>query len=185
MRRPILILAAIAAITGIDFWVFSWADTSAARDREIAVSDLIGDWRVPGRGKESDCSARCLYIICRLHGRKVRFEDLRKSLRITDTGVSMLELKEAAGKLGFTVEGRLLSRTELVGALRDKRRVGILHCKPGHFVVAAICQSESDEDIVVLDPADRGQLLPPMVLGNKEYGWDGVALIVQAPSGDE
>jgi ATP-binding cassette subfamily B protein len=52
-----------------------------------------------------DCGPSCLRIIARHYGRYFELEELRQLTHITTEGVSLLNLAEAAEKIGFITEG--------------------------------------------------------------------------------
>lgn len=79
----------------------------------------------------SDCGPACLRMIARHYGQKYQMETLRQYCHISNEGVSLLGIKEAAEYMGFTVEAAKVSFEQLEHAAFPC----ILHWNQNHFVV--------------------------------------------------
>lgn len=78
-----------------------------------------------------DCGPTCLQMICSFFGRNISIQKLRRLCFISQTGVSMLDISEAAEKVGFRTTGIKLS----IEQLSEAELPCILHWKHYHFVV--------------------------------------------------
>ncbi len=77
------------------------------------------------------CGIACLAMVCRHYGKAYSLAALSEICFATVQGVSLLGLKEAAGKLGFDTAALRLSAQSLA----DKPLPCILHWNQEHFVV--------------------------------------------------
>lgn len=57
-----------------------------------------GHWRIP-----ANCGINSLYLLLRLHGIDLSYEDLTRRLRPTQDGTSLTQLRDAASSFGFGV----------------------------------------------------------------------------------
>jgi ATP-binding cassette subfamily B protein len=108
-----------------------------------------------------DCGPTCLRMIAKLYGKSYSLEYLRSRAYITNSGVSLLGISDAAESIGFRTQGYRLTWEEL----RDEVPLPcIVHWKQKHFVVVykiaskrsfLKLKSNSDDDYVVhvADPA--------------------------------
>lgn len=79
----------------------------------------------------ADCGPTCLRMIIRHYGRNVSIQKLRKMCYTQRKGVTLLDLSEAAEKLGFDAVGANLELNNLT----EENLPCILHWKRRHFVV--------------------------------------------------
>ena len=136
----------------------------------------------PSRGQAeelTDCGETSLYFLLKSLGREVNLEGLQQILppRRAD-GFSMEELKQAAGKLGVDLEGRLLSDPE----------------NPPKEPFIAFLKLATEGHYVVLSPVGKGgqlfQILDspklPQVVSYRSLmasrPWTGRCLVVDQPS---
>lgn len=80
-----------------------------------------------------DCGPACLAMIFAFYGRKYPLEFLRENSFISKEGVSLLNIKNAAEKLGMNTFARRLSIEELKNS--SKLFPCILHWNQNHFIV--------------------------------------------------
>jgi ABC-type bacteriocin/lantibiotic exporter with double-glycine peptidase domain len=92
-----------------------------------------------------------LYLLLRLHGKKVTLEEVTKAVPVGQKGTSLLELKEAAARLGMQTEITRCSWEELVRCPKP----ALAYIKPlatqagaGHFVVVLNADSEQNVDFI-------------------------------------
>jgi ATP-binding cassette subfamily B protein len=79
-----------------------------------------------------DCGPTCLRMISKFYGKSYNLEYLRTRAYITNRGVSMLGISDAAESIGFRTQGYRLTW----GELRDEvPLLCIVHWKQKHFVV--------------------------------------------------
>ncbi|MCL1850070.1 MAG: cysteine peptidase family C39 domain-containing protein [Bacteroidetes bacterium] len=79
-----------------------------------------------------DCGATCLAMIAKHYGKNYTIQKLREMCSATRTGVSMLEISDAAEKLGFKTLGARLNFEKLA---EDVPLSCIVHWRQEHFVV--------------------------------------------------
>lgn len=108
-----------------------------------------------------DCGPTCLRMIAKFYGKSYGLEFLRTRAYITNRGVSMLGISNAAESIGFRTQGYRLTWEEL----RDEVPLPcIVHWKQKHFVVVykivskksfLKLKSNNDDDYIVhvADPA--------------------------------
>ena len=111
-----------------------------------------------------DCGPTCLRMISKFYGRSFTLQELRTKSFITNAGVSMLGISEAAESIGFRTRGYRLSWEQL----RDEVPLPcIVHWNQRHFVVvysvekkvrsinpfASVKRKDNGVKIHVADPA--------------------------------
>ena len=108
-----------------------------------------------------DCGPTCLRMIAKFYGKSYSLEYLRSRAYITNRGVSLLGISDAAESIGFRTQGYRLTWEEL----RDEVPLPcIVHWKQKHFVVVYRISSKKpfhklksnkDDDCIVYvaDPA--------------------------------
>lgn len=77
------------------------------------------------------CGVACLAMICHHYGKKYSIEQLERFCHAGTSGVSMLGIAEAAGKIGFEI----MTVTASTDELREIKHPCILHWNQKHFVV--------------------------------------------------
>lgn len=99
-----------------------------------------------------DCGPTCLRIIAKYYGRCYPVQYLRERCYITNTGVSMLGISNAAESVGFLTRAAKISFEQLV---KEKPLPCILHWNQNHFVVCyEIKKKRKDKyEISISDPA--------------------------------
>lgn len=78
-----------------------------------------------------DCGPTCLRMIAKYHGRNYPIQKLRALSYINKAGVSLLDISEAAEKLGFHSLGVKLT----IAQLKKSELPCLLHWRQNHFVV--------------------------------------------------
>lgn len=95
-----------------------------------------------------DCGPACMKMICDFHELNITKEKLYKKFKITDEGVSLLELSDVAEKIGF----RTLSARVDLQKVRDEAPLPcIAHWNNSHFIVVYEITNDS---VRIADPAD-------------------------------
>lgn len=100
-----------------------------------------------------DCGVACLRMIARHHGKKYTAKELSDICHPTRNGVSLLDLSEAAQKIGLHAVGARLSEKELI----EKAPLPcILHWNQHHFVVCyKINYHNGQPRFHIADPASK------------------------------
>ncbi|MDZ4808858.1 MAG: peptidase domain-containing ABC transporter [Bacteroidota bacterium] len=80
-----------------------------------------------------DCGPTCIKMVAKYYGKAVNIETIRINSQISQEGVSLLGIAEAAEKIGFNAKGVSLTYNELVN---EAKLPAILHWEQNHFVVA-------------------------------------------------
>ena len=78
-----------------------------------------------------DCGPTCLRMITKYFGRSYSIQKLRSLCQITKGGVTLLDISEAAEKLGLHTLGVKID----VGQLKEAELPCILHWRQNHFVI--------------------------------------------------
>ena len=124
---------------------------------------------------EMDCGPSCLRIICKYFGRKLPLHFLRNLCQTNRLGSSLLIIKEAAEKIGFTANGISIGFDDL----KDEQFIPcIIHWNQNHFVVV---YKISKNHVWVSDPA-QGRICYSKKDFLKNWAPDGkkgVAMILQ------
>ncbi|MBI1904460.1 MAG: hypothetical protein HYS13_25470 [Planctomycetia bacterium] len=167
-----LLLVGVAAFDLIFVFAFPAAHPSKERD-EPPSAPISGGKTVPGRTQ--DCGAKSLYVICKARGVATSMEELRRLTRTTEEGTSMLDLKHAAGALGFTAEPYELSFESLRRHLAIPGNYAILHANTKHFFPAV---GSSGNKVRVLDAAIGIEEVDERMLRSSRYRWEGKALLL-------
>ena len=81
--------------------------------------------------ESKDCGPTCLKIICKYYGKTVSIQDLRAKSETTRDGSNLLNLSDAAEKIGFRTLGVKLSLKKL----EEAPLPCVLHWNKEHFVV--------------------------------------------------
>ena len=103
----------------------------------------------------SDCGPACLRMIARHYGQKYQMETLRQYCHISNEGVSLLGIKEAAEYMGFTVEATKVSFEQLA---EQAAFPCILHWNQNHFVVCYGVRKRTfsnGHSVYIADPATQ------------------------------
>ncbi len=99
----------------------------------------------------SDCGASCLYNIIRYHGGRVSMEYLKLFCGTDSGGATLLALKEAAEKFGFTAKGLQVDNRQ---QLKNLPFPSILHVKNDHGNFHyIICYQHWKDKWLIGDPA--------------------------------
>jgi ATP-binding cassette subfamily B protein len=93
-----------------------------------------------------DCGPTCLRMIAKLHGRIYPIQKLRSICHINRGGVSLLDISEAAEKIGFRSLGVKLT----VDQVKEVELPCILHWRRNHFV---ILYKIKKKNFYIADPA--------------------------------
>ncbi len=94
-----------------------------------------------------DCGPTCLKMVAKYHGLDTSIEALRERCHITNSGVTMLDIADAARAIGFTATGLTLEYQSLTERITSPC---ILHWRQKHFVVL---YEMRDEVATIADPA--------------------------------
>src|ERR1700744_600597 len=78
-----------------------------------------------------DCGPTCLRMVCKYYGRSLPIQKLRALCFINRGGVTLLDISEAAEKIGFRTTGVKLNLEQLSQA----ELPCILHWRQHHFVI--------------------------------------------------
>lgn len=103
----------------------------------------------------SDCGPACLRMIARHYGQKYQMETLRQYCHISNEGVSLLGIKEAAEYMGFTIEAAKVSFEQLA---EQAAFPCILHWNQNHFVVCYGIRKHTVSNgysVYIADPATQ------------------------------
>jgi ATP-binding cassette subfamily B protein len=130
----------------------------------------------PPSGRQVDCGACSLYVICKIVGREQSLEYLRGLTKTSNLGTNMFNLKEAAEIIGFDTEGCQLSFSALHQELAYHGKYAILHSQHDHFV--AVVGTAGADRIRLLDNVLGIQDLSEEDV-NRIYHWDGATLLLR------
>lgn len=119
--------------------------------------------------REATCGANCLYAVCLLKSFDTTLKEVYRLANITEKGTSMLDLTEAATKLGLHPQP--LKTT--VKKLQKTDAYAIVHLKRNHFV---LCVGWRGDDLVVVDPPKDAYL---MKRKDFQEQWTGYALLFE------
>ncbi len=126
---------------------------------------------------EADCGAVALARICDSTHVPVSLNQLRVMTKTTEQGTTLLDLQDAAEKLGFRAEGFRLNYLDLLARVSVADTYAILHLESGHFV-AIIGVVERCVKVVGVGQGDD-------VCSSKELearGWSGHVLVLSKSS---
>ena len=105
-----------------------------------------------------DCGPTCLHIIAKYYGKNISIQRIRETSAITREGVTMLDLSEAANRIGLKTAGVRITLDQLAD---DMPLPCILHWNQNHFVVCHKVTGKSNKRVFhVIDPA----------MGKMKYG---------------
>lgn len=114
-----------------------------------------------------DCGAACMATIAQFHGRRISLPSYRSLVHVTRDGASMLALKKAAEKTGFTSIGVMSGCNGL-----KKLQAPFIALMEYHFVVV---YKVTDEKVVMADPA-RGMFTQSFEDFKKEFSQNALLL---------
>ncbi|WP_437668857.1 peptidase domain-containing ABC transporter [Sorangium sp. So ce131] len=123
--------------------------------------------------EESDCGPACLEMISAYHGAKHALSTLRELSHVRASGTSLLDLTEAAARLGYRARGVLV---EDPGDLEDEEGgmlPAIAHWDGNHFVVLYAVRPR---EVIVGDPALGLRRIPREELPGH---WSGILLLLE------
>jgi len=133
-------------------------------------------------GRRQDCGLKSLYLVCRAAGISRGIVELRQMIGGSGHGASMLDMKNAAVALGFSVSAERTSFEHLRQHLNQPGSYAILHCDTGHFVAAL---SADHKCIRLIDPSIGIDDVHEESLFSSRYRWGGVALLISSPAQKE
>ena len=127
----------------------------------------------------SDCGASCLYNIIRYHGGRVSLEYLKLVCGTDSGGTTLLGLKEAAEKFGFTAKGLQVDNRQ---QLKNLPFPSILHVKndQGNFHYLIYYQNWKDKWLIG-DPAQGLRIITDRELQSL---WHSRVLLVLEPKSE-
>jgi predicted double-glycine peptidase/thiol-disulfide isomerase/thioredoxin len=117
--------------------------------------------------RDATCGANCLYAVCLLRGVDTTLEEVYRLVGGVEKGSSMLDLLNAAKKLGLNP--RPLKTTLRMLAKTDA--YAIVHLDRGHFV---LCAGWRGNNLVIVDPPENAYL---MTKDDFQQQWTGYALL--------
>lgn len=100
---------------------------------------------------EGDCGAACLQMVHAWHGHELDYDAARRMARVSRYGTSLLDLQEAAGRLGYLATAVEADSWE---SLRSIDLPAIAHVDKNHFVVL---WKVGRRTVVISDPATGRQ----------------------------
>jgi ATP-binding cassette subfamily B protein len=105
-----------------------------AEDTDLAAKQPRFWQRIPmiRQRDESDCGATCLRMVHAYHGHDLGYRGARTLARVSRYGTSLLDLREAAEKLGYVATGVEVKSWE---SLQSVNLPAIAHVDKNHFVV--------------------------------------------------
>jgi ATP-binding cassette subfamily B protein len=126
-----------------------------------------------------DCGPTCLRMITKFYGRSYSIQKLRSLCQVTWEGVSLLDISEAAEKIGLHTVG---VRVE-IDQLKEGGLPCILHWRQNHFVVLYKIKNDT---FYIADPATgfmnlNGKEFTNNWMSNLEQGGGVVLLINSTP----
>lgn len=121
------------------------------------------------------CGPAALYFVCEADGRRVPLSSLRDLLPRSVNGTTLLEVKKAALRLGFDVEGERTSLGTLRKHVRHPGGYAILHVDGNHFV--AVLGTTGGDCIRIAD-SSRGIRDMNRREFRDAYRWTGAALLL-------
>ncbi len=90
------------------------------------------------------CGVVAAYVVCSECGRPVALDEVALSLKLSDTGSSMLELQAFLRERGLHAEGSRLSAADLFNLLRSHPETrAIAYVAPSHWVVVSGLDSDA------------------------------------------
>lgn len=100
----------------------------------------------------TDCGAACLKMIAEFYGKRYDLQFLRDACHISEKGVSLLGVSDAAESIGFRAKGVRLNWEQL----RDEAHLPcIVHWNQRHFIVVyEITKRKGHGNVLVADPAE-------------------------------
>lgn len=96
--------------------------------------------------EEADCAVAALAMVARHHGRAIDLDELRRHVKLTERGATLLAVAEAAARLGFRSQAVRIGPDRLA----DVTLPAIAHLNDGHY---AVLYQTSEGGVVVGDPA--------------------------------
>jgi ABC-type bacteriocin/lantibiotic exporter with double-glycine peptidase domain len=163
----------LAALLGTNWWLRGhWAGPPSEPD--VKPEPVVLPVAIPGPRSE-DPGLQCLYLICRLASIDVDLTDVRELMEPSSSGTSILTLKNAASKLGFSASAKHITWTDLLTHLADEASFAILFCGTNHFVAAI---SVASDKIVVIDPTSAIQEIDEST-SSSDLRWSGKVLLLR------
>lgn len=100
----------------------------------------------------TDCGVACLKMIAEFYGKRHELQSLRDVCHVSEKGVSLLGISDAAESIGFRAKGVRLSWEQL----RDEAHLPcIVHWNQRHFIVVYdITKRKGHRRVLVADPAE-------------------------------
>jgi ATP-binding cassette, subfamily B, bacterial HlyB/CyaB len=99
-----------------------------------------------------DCAAAALAMICQYYGKKISINRIRSLIYVTQEGTSMLDIANAAEKLGFICHGIQCSHDDL-----DEIPLPVIISSEYHFKVI---YEVNKKEVVIGDPASTIKRIP-------------------------
>lgn len=127
-----------------------------------------------------DCGPTCLKMICAFYGRNYSMQTLRGLCSVNRGGVSLLDISEAAEKLGLQTHGTKLTLAQL----EEVELPCILHWQQYHFVVL---YGIKNNEYIIADPGNGIHRVNQATLKNSWFAHSeeimGVALLFSPAPG--
>lgn len=101
---------------------------------------------------ETDCGAACLKMVAEFYGKRYELQTLRDACHVSEKGVSLLGISDAAESIGLRAKGVRLNWEQL----RDMTHLPcIVHWNQCHFIVVCdIIKRKGHCRVLVADPAE-------------------------------
>ncbi len=174
-------IIALLVVAGIVNWTYRdvWGRGDTAVRTQVPPTNPDKRVTLPNSGNE--CGPMSLFLICEASGNTKSIAELRELANTTESGTTMLDLKNAAASLGFNVEARQLPFGALRSHLASPDGYVILHVGSAHFTSAF---SATEDTIRVADPERGVQDMSETALQGAPYRWDGTALLLTVNKGE-
>jgi ABC-type bacteriocin/lantibiotic exporter with double-glycine peptidase domain len=128
------------------------------------------------KAEPSDCGSLALYHLLRLEGRPIDLDRLTAALPAPGAeGLSFLDLRDAAGRLGLPLDAVLLTKQR--SAIRAPVLVFIKGNQEGHFLVVRPVGHTGN--LVQIIDGERTPIVVDAARLFASNGWTGLALILR------
>ncbi len=142
----------------------------------------MGKYPIVRQLDSMDCGAACLAMVCAEYGLDQSLAQLRENTYVDREGVSMLNIKSAAEKIGLET---LPVRCNYHKLLYDLPLPAIAHWDQNHFVVV---YEVGDEEVIIGDPAVGERKISRQEFiknwADIDHG-EGVLLLLEVPDAEE
>lgn len=109
--------------------------------------NTMGNFPFYGQEEDHECALACLKMVCSFYGKDYDDSTLRKTIPLSDKGLSLYDLVKSAGSLGFK---SLLIENKHAATLDQAPLPCIMLWKSNHYIVI---YSITSSEILLADPA--------------------------------